>query len=128
MRSFTLSSKARRLLGCGIGFVWCFHGFYSKILDGIPRHRMIVGRILGENSAQSATIAIGVLEVLLGVWAVSGHKRPTCALAQTLAIVGMNTLEIILANDLLISAPGMVVLNLVFLSVVWFWALAASPS
>jgi hypothetical protein len=125
MRSFALSIKARRLLGLGIGSVWLFHGLYSKILDGIPRHRMIVGRILGENSAHGATVAIGVLEVSLGLWAVSGYKRWACALVQSLAIVGMNTVEIIRANDLLISAPGMVVFNLAFLSVVWFWALAA---
>jgi cbb3-type cytochrome oxidase subunit 3 len=35
----------------------------------------------------------------------------------------MNTLEILLARDLLISAPGMVALNLCFLGVVWYWAL-----
>ena len=48
--------------------------------------------------------------------------RRACALVQTLALVSMNFLEILLAKDLLISAPGMVALNLAFLSVVWYWA------
>lgn len=41
-----------------------------------------------------------------------------------LAIVGMNTLEIILAADLLISAVGMAFLNLGFLTLVWLWAMS----
>jgi hypothetical protein len=108
-----------------ISSVWVFHGFYSKILAGIPRHREIVSRILGEEIAGSATVAIGVLEILLGFWIWSGRYRATCAGAQTLAILSMNALEILLARDLLISASGMVLLNLAFLGVIWTWAMAA---
>ncbi len=106
-----------------IGSVWIFHGLYSKILNGIPRHRLIVERILGDRIARSATKAIGCLEVLLGVWAFTGFARVECAVVQTLAMVGMNVLEIILAGDLLISAIGMVILNFGFLAVIWRWAL-----
>jgi hypothetical protein len=122
MRSFTMSPRARTFIGLAIGCVWVFHGLYSKILEGIPRHRAIVSRILGEDLAQSATIGIGIAEVLLGIWALTGWNRRACAFIQTLAIAAMNTLEIIRANDLLISAPGMVLLNAAFLSIVWFWA------
>src|ERR1041385_5801128 len=89
-----------------IGTVWVFHGLYSKILNGIPRHQLIVGRVLGERFARSATKVIGCLEVLLGVWVFVGVSRVESAVVQTLVIVGMNTLEIILAGDLLISAIG----------------------
>jgi hypothetical protein len=106
-----------------IGSVWVFHGLYSKILNGIPRHQLIVGKILGDANAGLATKAIGVLELLLGLWAFSGWERVGCAVAQTLVIVGMNALEIFLAGDLLISAIGMVMLNLGFLSLVWHWAM-----
>ena len=101
-----------------------FHGLYSKIFDGIPRHRLIVVRVLGEGTARPASIVIGVLEVLLGIWVFSGRKRRACALVQTLAIASMNTLEILLARDLLISASGMVALNLAFLSLVFYWAIS----
>jgi uncharacterized membrane protein YphA (DoxX/SURF4 family) len=113
-----------------IGSVWIFHGLYSKILDGIPRHRLIVGRILGEEIASTATISIGVLEISLGLWVFSGRYRRSCAALQTMAIVSMNALEIWLAKDLLISAVGMVALNAIFLSLVWHWATAqrSNPS
>lgn len=105
-----------------IGSVWVFHGLYSKILNGIPRHRLIVAKILGSANAGIATKAIGVLEMLLGLWAFTGWQPVACAVVQTTAILAMNSLEIIRARELLISAIGMVILNVGFLSLVWFWA------
>ncbi len=97
-----------------------FHGLYSKLLDGIPRHRLIVARVLGEDWARAATLAVGCCEVLLGVW-VFLHRWPrVCAAVQTLAILTMNALEISRAPDLLISAPGMVALNCLFLALAWY--------
>ena len=112
------------ILGGLIGSVWVFHGLYSKILDGVPRHRLIVARILGEGIADFATLAIGLAEIVLGIWVFSGLFRRSCALLQTLVLVAMNSLEIYLAKDLLISALGMVALNFAFLSLVWYWAVA----
>jgi hypothetical protein len=106
----------------GIGSVWVFHGLYSKILNGIPRHRLIVGKILGTERAEIATKTIGLLELLLGVWAIVNWHPVWCASVQTAAIVSMNLLEILLAPELLISAIGMVALNFGFLSLVWWWA------
>ena len=106
-----------------IGTVWVFHGLYSKILNGIPRHRMIVAKILGPDNSRAATFAIGFLELLLGIWAFTGWHPVPCAIVQTVAIVSMNTLEIALAVELLISVIGMVILSLGFLALVWSWAL-----
>ena len=105
-----------------IGGVWIFHGLWSKLLGQIPRHELIVGRVLGESIAPLATRAIGVSEIAMGLWVLAGRYRRTCASAQTLALVSMNTLEIIIARDLLISAPGMVALNLGFLILIRRWA------
>jgi hypothetical protein len=115
-------TRLRAVLQVLVGSVWVFHGLYSKLSNGIPRHRLIVGRILGERIADHATLAVGLLEVMLGMWAWSGRYRKACAAIQTLAIVSMNALEITFARDLLISAPGMLLLNTVFLAVIWYWA------
>jgi len=106
----------------GIGTVWIFHGLYSKLLNGIPRHRLIIGKILGTQRAVIATGIIGLLEVLLGVWAITDWQPVGCASVQTAALIAMNSLEIVLARELLISAIGMVILNLLFLVLVWWWA------
>jgi uncharacterized membrane protein YphA (DoxX/SURF4 family) len=124
----TIGTKTNRLVGIFIAGVWIFHGLYSKIFDGVPRHKMIVARILGEPIADVAVVSIGILEILLGCWVLRGIYRRTCASVQTLGLISMNTLEIILARDLLISALGMVALNLIFISLIWWWALRGSQS
>lgn len=116
------------LLTALIGSVWIFHGLYSKLLGGIPRHRLIVERVLGEEAGTPVTIVVGALEVLLGLWVFTRRKRLACALVQSLAILLMNTLEIVLAKDLLISAAGMVALNLMFLALAWYWAMVAGKA
>jgi hypothetical protein len=128
MSSFFLSHTFHTAAQIVIGSVWVFHGLYSKILDGIPRHRLIVAKILGAANAGISTKLIGLLEVLLGLWAFTRWQPVGCAVVQTAAIVGMNALEICLAGELLISAVGMVILNLGFLSLVWHWALHAPKS
>jgi hypothetical protein len=84
---------------------------------------MIVGKILGTAYASVATRTIGFLELLLGVWVLTGLHSVTCACVQTAAIISMNALEISFAREFLISALGMVILNLAFLALVWNWAL-----
>ena len=123
--TFFQSATFETLAQILIGSVWVFHGLYSKIFNGIPRHQLIVGRVLGNRLARPATKAIGCLEVLLGGWVFTGLARRECAGVQTMALIGMNTMEIIRAGDLLISAIGMVALNLGFLAVIWRWALWA---
>jgi uncharacterized membrane protein YphA (DoxX/SURF4 family) len=104
VRKIPKSTPLHRLAAIFIAGVWIFHGLYSKTLNGIPRHKMIVGEILGETFADAAVIVIGVLEILLGCWVLSGLYRRLNATVQTLALVSMNTLEIILARQFLISA------------------------
>lgn len=117
-----MNARFHQFLTLLIGSVWVFHGLFSKLSNGIPRHRLIVGRILGEGIADWATWIIGILEISLGLWIFSRLWRRPCALVQTLALVSMNFLEILLARDLLISAAGMVALNLGFIALIWYWA------
>jgi hypothetical protein len=51
--------------GAFIGAVWVFHGLYSKLLNGLPRHREIVARVVGEQFATPVTKVVGAGEVLL---------------------------------------------------------------
>lgn len=126
MTSFVQSDTFHTLAGIFIGSVWVFHGLYSKILHRIPRHQLIVARILGERFARPATKLIGGGEVLVGVWVFTGWQPLACAAVQTAALFAMNILEILLAGDLLISAVGMVILNLGFIALIWRWALGVA--
>ncbi|MEK0450125.1 MAG: hypothetical protein RL088_2393 [Verrucomicrobiota bacterium] len=123
MFGFSISHSAQNAAALGIASVWVFHGLYSKILNRIPRHREIVSRVLGERFAGPATKIIGAMEVLMGLWILSGFERTLCAGVQTVGLFVMNALEIRFARDVLISPIGMVVLNLGFVCVIWAWAL-----
>lgn len=112
-----------QLIRSTIGGVWLFHGIYSKILVGIPRHQLIVARILGPDMAMPITFLIGIGEVLIAAWWLSGKFQRTCAAFQTLILASMNFLEIRLANDLLLSAVGMVFLNIILVCSAWYVAI-----
>lgn len=105
--------------------VWLISGVVFKILDMVPRHRLIVASVLGEAVAGPATLLIGGAEMLMALWILSGVRPRTCAAAQTIAIATMNALELTLARDLLLAPIPMVCANIAFLAVGWYCALGA---
>lgn len=115
-----------RIAAFAIGCVWVFHGFYSKVYGGIPRHKLIVGRVLGDDMAQWVTPLIGVCEILLGIWFFTPIRPRIRATVQTAALVSMNTFEMIFARDLLLHPPGMIAANIVLIAVGWWIALRKS--
>ena len=115
-------------LRIGVAAVWLVLGVGFKVLGLVPRHRMIVARILGDGVAAPATIAIGCAEAALGLWVLSGRWPRACAAVQTCAIVAMNTIELILARDLLLAPVLMVCGNAVLLAAAWWLALRTSAA
>jgi hypothetical protein len=91
-----------KLLNYSIAAVWIINGLFCKILNLVPRHQEIVARILGSDHARLLTIAIGLSEIAMAVWILSGIKRRLNAIAQIIIIAAMNTLEFILVPDLLL--------------------------
>jgi hypothetical protein len=110
-------------LRIGTASVWLVFGAVFKVLNLVPRHRMIVATVLGEAVAGPITVAIGAAEATMGLWILSGIHPRLCATAQTVAIVSMNALELGLAKDLLLAPVPMVLANAVFLSAGWYLAL-----
>jgi hypothetical protein len=88
----------RTLTYC-IATVWIANGLFCKVLDFVPRHAEIVARILGTGYAGVLTKAIGVAEILMAVWILSGIKSRLNAATQIVVVGVMNILEFILAPD-----------------------------
>jgi hypothetical protein len=110
-------------LRIGTAAVWLVFGVVFKVLDLVPRHRLIVATVLGAAVAGPVTVAIGAAEAAMGLWILSGIRPRLCAAAQTVAIVSMNALELGLAKDLLLAPVPMVCANAAFLAAGWFCAL-----
>jgi uncharacterized membrane protein YphA (DoxX/SURF4 family) len=91
-----------RLLTISISLVWLANGLFCKVLNFAPRHQEIVARILGDEYPQALTKAIGVSEIFMFVWIISGIQSRWCALFQIFIVILMNTIEFILAPDLLL--------------------------
>lgn len=82
--------------------VWFVNGLLCKVLNLVPRHEQIVAKILGENYSRQLTTLIGISEIIMAVWILSGYKTRINAISQIAIVATMNTLEFILVPDLLL--------------------------
>jgi hypothetical protein len=94
--------KRNQVITVLIASVWISFGLLCKVLGLVPRHEQIVASILGDAHAGITTRAIGVGEVLVGLWVLAGFRRRATALGQIVLVATMNVLETMLAPDLLL--------------------------
>jgi uncharacterized membrane protein YphA (DoxX/SURF4 family) len=85
-----------------IAAVWLVMGLGAKVLGLAPRHREIVARILGEEHAGTLTTLIGIGEVGLAGWILSGRHPRLCVAVQIVLVASMNVIEFTIARDLLL--------------------------
>lgn len=107
--------------------VWLANGLLCKVLNMVPRHQMIVARILGEEYAPLLTKAIGVSEILMVVWILSGIKPRWCALFQMAIVATMNVLEFVLVPDLLLFGRMNIVFATGFIAIVYINQFVLKP-
>jgi hypothetical protein len=101
--------------------VWLVNGVWCKILDGVPRHREIVARILGEDHALLLTRMIGAGEVVMALWILSGIRWKWSCAAQMAAVLLMNIIEFLVVPDLLLFGRFNSLVALAYISLV-AWA------
>jgi hypothetical protein len=103
-----------------IAAVWLGNGLFAKALDLVPRHRMIVGRILGKQHSALISKLIGIAEICMAVWILTGIFPIFNAVAQVLIIATMNVIEFVLARDLLLFGRLNAVVAVGFIAlIVW---------
>ncbi len=96
-----MRAKYYRILSLLIASVWLVNGLV-KIFNLVPRHEMIVARILGNDYAHVLTLTIGIAEIAMAIWIISGIKTRLNVITQIAVIAAMNILEFIVAPDLLL--------------------------
>ncbi|HKC69217.1 MAG TPA: DoxX-like family protein [Bacteroidia bacterium] len=97
-----MSNKAYKINTYCIAAVWLTNGLFCKVLNMVPRHQQIVAQILGNTYARPLTILIGLSEIAMATWIISGIKPRLNAITQIVIIACMNTLEFFLAPHLLL--------------------------
>lgn len=113
-------TRIYKILTYFIATVWITNGLICKVLNLVPRHTQIVARILGDDYARPLTIIIGLSEIIMAVWILSGYKSRLNAIAQIMVVATMNTLEFILVPDLLLWGKLNSLFAFIFILVVYF--------
>lgn len=104
-----------------IAGVWFVNGLFCKVLNLVPRHEEIVSRILGVSYSKVLTILIGIAEVFMGIWILSQYKSRLNAISQIILIATMNTLEFIMAPDLLLWGRFNAVFAFLFILAIYYY-------
>ncbi len=115
----TKREKHKILTYC-IAIVWIINGLICKLLNLVPRHEQIVARILGKEYSRPLTILIGLSEIAMAIWILSGFKARLNAMTQIAVIAIMNTLEFILVPDLLLWGKFNSLFALLLILVIYF--------
>ena len=113
-------TRIYKILTYFIAAVWIANGLFCKVLNLVPRHEQIVARILGDDYSRPLTIIIGLSEIIMAVWILSGYKTRLNAIAQITVVATMNTLEFILVPDLLIWGKLNSLFAFIFILVVYY--------
>jgi DoxX-like family len=111
-----------------VAAVWLYEGLWCKLLNGEPHQMQVVravplyGRRLGVAFLKS----LGVVEVALGIWVLTGMAALLCAVIQTALLIALNACGLLWARRLIHDPVGMVLKNFAFL--VLAWVSASFPS
>jgi len=121
-QAITMNRRIYKILTYCIATVWITNGLFCKVLNLVPRHEQIVGRILHVDrpSANILTILIGFSEIIMAIWILSGYKSTFNVITQILVVATMNTLEFILVPDLLLCEKLNSLFAFLFILVVYF--------
>lgn len=110
-----------------IAAVWLVNGFVCKVLNLVPRHQQIVANILGSDHSRSFTLLIGLAEIGMGIWILSGIKPKMNAITQIVVILAMNTLEFILVPHLLLWGKANAIFAFLFVLFIYYYTFYLNP-
>lgn len=121
MHDITIAFPPGAVIRTSVAAVWLYEGLWCKILGRVRSQVDVVSAVpqLGARFAESFLKLLGVLEVALAGWAISGVAPGTCAIAQTAVLVTLNVNGLIWARHVIHEPLGMVVKNAAFLVLVW---------
>ena len=109
------------LIHVAVAAVWFYEGLWCKLLGNEPHQLTVVQAVprLGPKVGAVFLKALGVVEVAMGAWALSGFAPVACAAAQTALLVTLNVNGILWARHIIHDPAGMVIKNFAFLVLGW---------
>ena len=111
--------RKHQIINWLIAAVWVINGLLCKVLNLVPRHQQIVSGILGQEYSQQFTLFIGLAEMGMAIWIVSGTWPRLNTIIQIFVIATMNTLEFIVVRDLLLWGSMNAMFAFLFIIVIY---------
>jgi len=121
VHSFTIGMPPVWLMQCSVAAVWLYEGLWCKLLGRTPSQVEVVTAVprLGARFGVAFLKSLGVLEVVLAGWVISGVAPALCAVTQTAVLVTLNVNGLLWSRRFIHEPLGMVVKNAAFLLLVW---------
>lgn len=108
------------LIRIAVAAVWLYEGLWCKILGREARQLEVVQAApLGKGLGGPFLKALGVVEIGVGLWVLTGSAGLACAITQTALLAALNTSGILWARKIIHDPAGMVVKNFAFLILAW---------
>ena len=109
------------LIHVAVAAVWLYEGLWCKLLNGEPRQVQVVQAVprYGPRIGVAFLKTLGVVEVALAIWVLSGIAQIVCATVQTVLLISLNACGLLWSRHLIHDPAGMVVKNLAFLVLAW---------
>jgi len=109
------------LIRAAVAAVWLYEGLWCKLLRGAPAEFEVVKAVpvYGPRFGVPFLMVLGVVEVTLALWVLSGVSPFYCVLVQTLLLISLNANGLLWARDVIHDPRGMVIKNFAFLILAW---------
>ncbi|MGW3046070.1 DoxX-like family protein [Kitasatospora sp. NPDC001159] len=104
-----------------VALMWGYEGFWCKIFPGRDDQRAIVEGLplLSDGAAGLLLLAIGLAELALAAWVLTGRRARLAALIQTALVLCFNTGGLLVGADHIPEPGRLIVQDLAFLALVW---------
>lgn len=118
------------LIRGAVAAVWLYEGLWCKLLRGSPHEFEVVRAVprYGPRFGVSFLMALGVVEVALGIWVLAAAAPVLCAGVQTLLVVALNANGLLWSRHLIPDPRGLVIKNFAFLVLAWVAASLPAPA
>jgi uncharacterized membrane protein YphA (DoxX/SURF4 family) len=109
------------LIRVSVAAVWLYEGLWCKILGRVPLQLQVVTAVprLGPQFGAPFLRTLGIVEVALAAWVMSGVSPALCAMVQTALLIVLNANGLLWARHIIHDPAGMVVKNIAFLVLAW---------
>jgi hypothetical protein len=121
MHGIALTFPSLALIRSSIAAVWLYEGLWCKVLGRMKSQVDVVTAVphFGPRFGATFLWLLGVVEVGLALWVISGIAPGVCAIIQAGLLILLNVNGLLWARHVIHDPAGMIVKNAAFLLLVW---------